>query len=104
MSFVQRRRSGAGTILDIAELNPASGDMKVLTPAVEGSREADVAWTPDGTLLMAKGDELYAWRAGQQSWKAVASLERMGLHGVTRLAVSPTGQWIALVATAAGGR
>jgi hypothetical protein len=70
----------------------------VLTPAVEGSTEADTAWTPDGTLLMAHGGILYSWRRGQSGWIEVASLERMGLTGVTRLAVSPRGNWLALVA------
>ena len=41
--------------LMIKKLNPATGEVSLLTPAVEGSTEADTAWTPDGTLLMVKG-------------------------------------------------
>ena len=98
VSFVQRERANARTTLVIKELNPVTQAISVLTPAVEGSTEADTAWTPDGTLLMAHGGILYSWRRGQSGWTDVASLERMGLTGVTRLAVSPRGNWLALVA------
>jgi hypothetical protein len=36
----------------VEELNPATGETSLLTPAVPGGEEADLAWTPDGTLLM----------------------------------------------------
>jgi len=98
ISFVQRERSGDRTTLVVKELDPASGAVTTLTPAVEGSREADLAWTPDGTLLMAKDDVLYGWRRGQSGWKEVASLARLSLRGVTRLAVSPKGDLLAIVA------
>ena len=97
ISFVQREREGEVTRLTIRRLNPATGEVTTITPAVAGSREADTAWTPDGTLLMAKDATLYAWTRGQSSWKEIASLERLSLSGVTRLAVSPAGDYIALV-------
>jgi hypothetical protein len=104
ISFVQRERDGAATRLSVKTLHPVSGDVIALTPAVEGSREADVAWTPDGALLMAKDGALYSWRQGQKDWKEVASLEKMSLRGVTRLAVSPAGDYIALVGSPAQAR
>src|SRR5436190_834463 len=97
ISFVQRERTGDGVSLVIKELNPVTRAISVLTPAVTGSREADCAWTPDGTLLMANGGTLYSWRRGQSGWKEVVSLERLSLAGVTRLAVSPKGDYLALV-------
>jgi WD40-like Beta Propeller Repeat len=97
ISFVQRERTGDGVSLVIKELNPSTRAISVLTPAVPGSTEADCAWTPDGTLLMVKGATLYGWRRGQSGWKEVVSLERLGLSGVTRLAVSPQGDYLALV-------
>jgi hypothetical protein len=100
ISFVQRERSGDTTRLLVEEWNPATGDATVLTPAVAGGDEADVAWTPDGTLLMARGDVLYAWRRGDAEWKAVAALDRLGLKQVSRIAVSPRGDRIALVGNA----
>jgi WD40 repeat protein len=99
VSFVQRQRAAGGTAaLQITELDPATGAMTPLTPAVEGSREADVAWTPDGTLLMAKDDVLYRWHRGEAGWTPVIDLKQLSLHGVTRLAVSPAGDRLALVA------
>jgi hypothetical protein len=97
ISFVQREREGEAVRLTIKKINPATGDVSALTPAVEGSREADTAWMPDGTLLMVKGDVLYSWKRGQTGWKEVASFERMSLGGVTRLTVSPAGDYLAIV-------
>jgi hypothetical protein len=97
LSFVQRERSGDSVTLIVKELDPGSGTITTLTPAVAGSTEADLAWMPDGTLLMVKDNVLYAWRRGQSGWKDVANLSALGLHGVTRLAVSPGGDRLALV-------
>ena len=63
----------------IKELNPSTREISVLTPAVEGSTEADTAWTPDGTLLMVKGTALYGWKRGESGWKEITTLERLGL-------------------------
>lgn len=104
ISFVQRERNGDALNLVIKELNPATRAISVLTPAVTGATEADTAWTPDGRLLMVKGSTLYGWRRGQSGWQEVASLERLSLTGVTRLAVSPKGDYLALVGPAAQGR
>ncbi len=98
ISFVQRERSSDGTTLVIKELNPVTSETVPLVAAVRGGDDADVAWTQDGTLLMARGDVLYAWRRGDVEWKAVADLDRLGLKGVSRMAVSPKGDRIALVA------
>jgi hypothetical protein len=101
ISFVQRERSADAATpprLVIKELNPSTREISVLTPAVEGSREADTAWTPDGTLLMVKDAVLYSWKRGETGWKEVTTLERLSLTGVTRLAVSPNGALLALVA------
>ena len=97
ISFVQRERSGNTVTLVIKALNTATRQISILTPAVAGSTEADCAWTPDGMLLMVKGSTLYGWKRGQPGWTDVASLERLSLAGVTRLAVSPKGDYLALV-------
>ena len=104
ISFVQRERSGDTASLVIKELDPATGATTVLIPAVAGSTEADCAWTPDGTLLMVKGGVLYSWRRGQSGWTEVVTLERLSLVGVTRLAVSPKGDYLALVGLPRQGR
>jgi len=103
VSFVLREapaQEGGAPTLVIRELNPQTRDMTTLVRAVAGATEADCAWTPDGWLLMAHGGTLHGWRRGDADWTRVADLDALGLRGVTRLAVSPTGDRIAIVAQA----
>ena len=98
ISFVVRERVvGVSTKWIVKKLNPASGEVTALAPAIEGGGDPDVAWTPDGTLLAARNGVLLAWKPGQPGWREVTSLQRLSLAGVTRLAVSPKGDYIALV-------
>lgn len=99
-SFVQQSGDPGARLLTITQVSIQNGKpvTKPLTPAVPGATQAHVAWTPDGTLLMSHNDTLHAWRAGQTTWRAVADLTSLGLRNVTRLAVSPKGDYIALVA------
>jgi WD40 repeat protein len=57
------------------------------------------AWAPGGLVLVSDGTTLYQWDShGTASWQPVADLGALGLRGVTRLAVSPSGDRLALVA------
>jgi phosphohistidine phosphatase SixA len=66
-----------------------------LVRALAGSQ--DVAWTPDGHMLMAQDGMVFSWRKGG-TWQQVADLADAGLRHITRMAVSPGGEWVALVA------
>jgi hypothetical protein len=56
-------------------------------------------WTPDGLLLMGKDAKLYKWDAKRGSqWQEVTDLSAFGVKDITRLAVSPKGDQLALVA------
>jgi dipeptidyl aminopeptidase/acylaminoacyl peptidase len=56
-------------------------------------------WTPGGALLMGTDAKLYQWDAKRDSqWQEVADLSGFGLKDITRLAVSPKGDQLALVA------
>jgi len=94
-------QQGGAPTLKISELDPATHRVTPLVDAVAGAKEADCAWTPDGMLLMADKDVLYGWRRGQAVWIRLADLAALGLRGVSRLAVSPGGDRIALVTEAA---
>ncbi len=105
VSFVQRApRPGEGappvTLRQLFSA-PNAGALSVgtsaLTAPVPGSAEPYPVWLPDGTGLMAHADTLYVWRAGDLDWKAVADLAAAGLRNVSRLAVSPKGDWMAMV-------
>jgi len=59
----------------------------------------DYAWTPAGVLLMGKDAKLFAWEPGKDTgWHEVADFSTAGLTGITRIAVSPKGNRIAIVA------
>ena len=58
----------------------------------------DYAWMPDGVVLMARDVTLYKWQPEvDEDWVVVADLAGYGLKGITRLAVSPKGDKLALV-------
>lgn len=98
ISFVTREAGAAGAppLLTIVEMDLKTRLTRPLTRAVAGASEADIAWTPDGTLLMAQGGTLYQWKRGGD-WSPVADLGAMQLTGVTRMAISPKGDRIAFV-------
>lgn len=100
VSFVQQAGDGDSRTLTITQVTIENGKpvTKPVTAAVPGASQAHVAWTPDGTVLMAHNGTLHAWKAGESAWRAVADLTSLGLRNVTRLAVSPKGDRIAIVA------
>jgi dipeptidyl aminopeptidase/acylaminoacyl peptidase len=101
VSFVVNQpaaQKGQAPDVSIRALDPKTRRTSVLVRAVAGAAEADCAWTPDRTLLMAQGGTLYAWKQGDKQWSAAADLASLGLRGATRLAVSPHGDMIAIVA------
>jgi hypothetical protein len=88
---------GADSAWSMVELDLATRRTHPLVPTLRGVDQ--YAWTPDGVLLMAKGTKLYQWKAGRGSeWEEVADFAGAGLQTITRLAVSPRGDRLALVA------
>ena len=56
-------------------------------------------WLAGGLVLASDSTALYQWDSrGAASWQRVADLGVLGLKGVTRLAVNPSGDQLALVA------
>jgi WD40 repeat protein len=97
VSFVQRD-SVAGPWLE--ELDVGTRRVTKLIKAPAG---ADFfVWTPGGIVLTATGTTLYQWdpqRGGE--WRTVVDFAPAGLTNVTRLAVSPRGDRLAIVAVPA---
>ena len=94
VSFVQKAADSVWTIM---ELDVATLSARPLVRTIKG---VDVyAWTPDGILLMAQGSQVFSWRAGQgEEWTPLADFSVAAVTGITRLAVSPRGDRLAVVA------
>lgn len=84
----------------IKEFDPGTRKIEPLIKTVAGSE--DYAWTPDGIMLMANGTKLFKWDPKKNAgWEEVADFSGAGLKSITRLAVSPNGDRLAMVATTA---
>lgn len=96
VSFVHKPQSGPWVI---RELDPKTKAITTLTPTVDGSE--DLAWTPDGAIVMGQKGKLMMWRPGHAAWTEIADLTKQGVENITRLTVSPDGKWMAIVSQAA---
>lgn len=85
----------------IKEFDPKTKQVATLVNTLE--RSEDLAWTPDGAIVMGQAGKLFVWREGGQ-WTEVADLSGRGIGNITRLTVSPDGKWIALVSQAPAPR
>lgn len=103
ISFVRKRAHGENWVM---RYDLPSGSFLPLVRALPETE--DHAWTPQRTLLMARGNRLYAWSpgrggdsgggAGGDGWREVAAFDDPAMARITRLAVSPAGDRIAIVA------
>ncbi len=91
MSFLQR----ADSVWRVVAVPAAGGPPETLAAALSGSEF--FAWTPWGDLLMASGNRVARWVGGAGAWETVATFAEPGLQRITRLAVAPGGEWLALV-------
>jgi hypothetical protein len=92
ISFIHKQADGEWWIrsLDLAT--------RQVTPIARTLLEVeDYAWTPAGSLLMGRESVLYRWNTEAEEWWEVADLEAAGVRGITRLAVSPRGDRLAVV-------
>ncbi|MCI0486162.1 MAG: hypothetical protein L0229_06130 [Blastocatellia bacterium] len=99
ISFVQR----SGDKMTIKAFDVKTRSITSLIETLPGSEY--YVWTPEGVLLMGKDSKLFGWdsRKGGE-WQELADLSKYGIKDITRLAVSPRGDRIALVAARPGTR
>jgi hypothetical protein len=94
VSFVHRE---APDNVWIKQFDASTGAVTPLVRVVAGNDAADVAWTPDGTLLMSARSKIFAWRRGDKDWREVFDGASQKLAAITRMAVAPDGRAIAVV-------
>ncbi len=94
ISFVQKGKEKEPWT--ISEIDSRTRKITAIVETLPG-RE-DYAWTPDGGLLMADGSRLFIWTLESPKWRQLADLSAAGLKSITRLAVSPDGMKLAIVA------
>ncbi len=58
----------------------------------------DYAWMPNGMAIAASGDRLLVWRDGWADWREATFTKPAGMGAISRLAVSPGGDRLAIVA------
>lgn len=82
---------------EIYEIDPLNSESTYLIDPVEGAE--DLTWTIDGAILMAKADVIYKFHPNtDSSWIAILIESEFPLKNISRLAVSPDGKKIAVVA------
>lgn len=91
ISYVQRDSAGN----TVRAVDPATGESRALVRLPAGNEF--YTWTPDGEILSARGNRLLLWKEGAADWTEVAVFAEPGLQRISRIAVSPNGDRIALV-------
>lgn len=93
ISFVDK---GDSTQWIIKSINPNEGTITSISNTLIGSE--DMAWSPSGNIFMGKGSILYTKNPDENTkWVESADLSAYDLSGITRLAISPAGNKIAVV-------
>lgn len=90
VSYVQKSKEGQWTINQL----DAHGNVTVLAESLSG-RE-DLAWLPDGRILMTDGRSVFVAKP-RGSWKEIKISSSIYLKNISRLAVSGNGTKLALV-------
>jgi dipeptidyl aminopeptidase/acylaminoacyl peptidase len=99
ISFVDKSDS---TVWWIRALDPRSREITPIAPLP--SAVEDYVWTPRGELLTSDGKgSILAWQPKPAEpnyaiWRPIGGLDSAIAGKITRLAVSPNGRWLAIVA------
>ena len=93
-SFVHKISDREWTIKEFDLRTHTSASLTMTLPGVE-----DYAWLPSGRLLMAKDSKVFSLVPLRgKNWEEIGDFSKAGLKGITRIAVSPKGNRIAIVA------
>jgi hypothetical protein len=94
VSFVQREGDAPGWI---NAYDPTTATIEPLIAAVDENEYH--AWLTSGILISARGSTLLQWNADHdEGWVEIADLSAAGVTSISRIATSPDGQFLVLVA------
>jgi hypothetical protein len=100
-SFVQRMADSSWVLMAV-DVRGSGPDRRTTTmPLVRMPPQADyVVWLRPAAAIAGAGNSLLLWRARDHTgkWSPLADLGRFGLRRISRLALSPDHQWLAIVA------
>lgn len=94
ISFVQK----GSTPWKVMQLDPVTRKIEPLVDLPAGVE--DMAWIDSTTLIVGNNTALQVWKRGSASWQPVGDVGFAHLRRISRLAVSPNRQWLAVVAEA----
>jgi len=84
----------------IKKLDPETRSVRPLIRLLDGNEFH--AWMSDGTAIMGSGSRLFRWDPKTDpSWEEIANLQEDDVREISRIAVDPQGDWIAVVGTRA---
>ena len=70
-------------------------------PAPTADNSKEKSRTPAGSRIWGENSHLLIWQEGEDHWMEIADLRKDKVGDITRVVVSPDGNWIAIVATPA---
>ena len=73
-------------------------------PAATADDSKEKSRTPAGSRIWGENSHLLIWQEGEDHWIEIADLRKDKVGDITRVVVSPDGNWIAIVASLAGAR
>jgi hypothetical protein len=100
-SYVQRMIDSTWTLMAVDVRGSGLERRTNVMPLVRMPPQADyVVWLQTSVALTAAGNELFLWRASEANgrWVSIADVTKFGMRHISRLALSPNHEWLAIVA------
>ena len=92
------RRAGQRFVLETVDPVPTGSGFDIDTVATLPDSAEFVVWRSATEAITAAGSRLFRLRLPEKSWVVIDDLSSAGIRGITRLALSPDGSRLALVA------
>lgn len=85
----------------LKSLNSKTKKIKEITSLIKGAE--DIAWLPNGSLLITKENSIYIKKDMKSNWEKLHTFDDENLKNLSRIAVSPDGSQIAVVSEISPG-